>query len=85
MDAFAAVARNLRLGLAVAFGEGKTVDADRAEYVVRGLATQRVGVENIDAYTDPEDIRGLAADHLLAFVNAAWATWDNHLADLAQQ
>lgn len=75
------LAENLRTGLAAAFGEGKTVDPDRAEHILKGLAMMEANQYgyNIDAYTIPEDIQGLAGDYILRITAQAWTEWDQHL------
>lgn len=73
------LAATMRAGLLAAFGA--TVDADKAEWCMRGLAAdeaRRIGYD-IDNYTVPEDFLGLARDRVIRFVDDAWLSWDRHL------
>jgi hypothetical protein len=80
MATFEELAATVRAGLAEAFA-GKTVDADRAEYVMCGLAKMEAANYGYDInnYTIPEDFQGLAGDYILRITEQAWTTWDQHL------
>ena len=78
MPTLAEHAANLRTGMTMACGEGKTLDEDKSLGVLLGLAAAecaRTG-RNLTDYTNADDIRGLAADALMRDADRAWSAWD---------
>ena len=72
------LAATFRAGILTALG--RTIDADKAEWTLRGLAMREADRSNynIDTYTIPEDYLDLAGSWLLRYLDQAYLDWDQH-------